>query len=83
MDSSLLVVEYCKSHLGCFLFEMKQSPEKVMVILEEKNHFDPIKGNEPEKDTDSLVNTLIGGEPFHTINQYHQLTHNYVEVIFT
>ena len=54
-----------------------------MVILEEENHFDPIKGNEPEKDTDSLVNTLIGGEPFHTINQYHQLTHNYVDVIFT
>ena len=36
MDSSLLVVIYCKSHLGTFLFEMKQSPEKVMVILEEK-----------------------------------------------
>ena len=82
MDSSLLVVEYCKSHLGCFLFEMKQSPEKVMVILEEKNHFDPIKGNEPEKNTDSLVNTLIGGE-LHTINQYNQLAHNYVDVIFT
>ena len=83
MDSSLLVVKYCKSHLKTFLFEMKQSPEKVMVILEEKNDFDPIKGNEPEKDTDSLVNTLIGGEPFHTINQYNQLTHNYADVIFT
>ena len=35
MDSSLLVVKYCKSHLGCVLFEMKQSPEKAMVILEE------------------------------------------------
>ena len=44
MDSSLLVVKYCKSYLGCVLFEMKQSPEKAMVILEEKNHFDPIKG---------------------------------------
>merc|ERR1719495_3062030 len=62
MDSSVLVVNYCKSHLVCFLFEMKQNPEKDRVILEKKNHFDPIKGNEPEKDTDSLVNTLIGGE---------------------
>ena len=82
MDSSLLVVIYCKSHLGTFLFEMKQSPEKVMVILEEKNHVDSIKGNEPEKGIDSLVNTLIGGE-LHTINQYNQLAHNYVDVIFT
>ena len=78
MDSSVLVVNYCKSHLVCFLFEMKQNPEKDRVILEKKNHFDPIKGNEPEKNTDSLVNTLIGGEPFHTTNQYNQLTHNYV-----
>ena len=61
-----------------FFKKKKQSPEKVMVILEEKNHFDPIKGNEPEKNTDSLVNTLIGGEPFHTTNQYNELTHNYV-----
>ena len=50
--------------------------------MEEKNPVDPIKGNEPEKDTDSLVNTLLGGE-LHTINQYNQLTHNYADVIFT
>ena len=30
INSSPLVVKYYKSHLGCILFEMKQSPEKAM-----------------------------------------------------